>query len=180
MQYEIMLYVGLRGTILTFIITIVAFFKCNVIENVKDLFGGKIKRDNKSRHEKKKLKKTSIKEAKKSCDLENKEEKLESTNVDLRATSRVSKEDLKDKKILDKDATEILDEEKTELLEDEDATEILDEENTELLEEIDATEILDEDDEETSLLEEIDDGFKDRFINEISILVVNIDVDIEI
>lgn len=44
MKYEIMFYAGLAGAGVTLLITIIAFFKCNVIENVQDLLGGKLKK----------------------------------------------------------------------------------------------------------------------------------------
>ena len=61
MQYEIIFYAGLIGTVVTLIITIIAFFKCNVVENVTDLLGGKLKSSKSIADNKKKKKKTSNK-----------------------------------------------------------------------------------------------------------------------
>ena len=41
-MYKIMFIVGIIGSIVTFISTTILFFKCNVIEIVKDLTGIKI------------------------------------------------------------------------------------------------------------------------------------------
>lgn len=173
-MYKIMLIVGIIGSVITFISTTILFFKCNVIEIVKDLTGIKIV--------KKKevilsgVTDTSLTKIKTSISRSTSTSKVKSDNEEKIKNKGIIKETKSNDRyksietqILETKETELLDGE-TDLLEEE--TNILEEE-TGLLEE--ETNILDEEtglfEEDTDLLEEVlKDG---EYVKEIDVVVVN-------
>lgn len=177
-MYKIMLIVGIIGSIFTFISTTILFFKCNVIEIVKDLTGIKIVKKKEvvlsgaTDNGLTKIK-TSISRSTSTPKVKsNNEEKVKNEDI-IRKTKIDDKYIATD--ILSTKDTEILDSE-TDLLEEtnilEEETGLLEEE-TGLLDE--ETGILDEEtglfEEETNLLEEVlEDG---EYVKEIDIVVVN-------
>jgi hypothetical protein len=184
-----MLIVGIIGSVITFISTTILFFKCNVIEIVKDLTGIKIVK-------KKEVTlsgvtdtsltkiKTSISRSTSTSKVKsgNEEEKIKNKGI-IKETKSNDRYKSIETEILETKETELLDgetdllEEETNILEEEkglleEETNILDEE-TGLLEE--ETNILDEEtglfEEETDLLEEVlKDG---EYVKEIDVVVVN-------
>lgn len=187
-MYKIMLIVGIIGSVITFISTTILFFKCNVIEIVKDLTGIKIV--------KKKevilsgVTDTSLTKIKTSISRSTSTSKVKSDNEEKIKNKGIIKETKSNDRyksietqILETKETELLDgetdllEEETNILEEEtglleEETNILDEE-TGLLEE--ETNILDEEtglfEEDTDLLEEVlKDG---EYVKEIDVVVVN-------
>ena len=187
-MYKIMLIVGIIGSVITFISTTILFFKCNVIEIVKDLTGIKIV--------KKKevilsgVTDTSLTKIKISISRSTSTSKVKSDNEEKIKNKGIIKETKSNDRyksietqILETKETELLDgetdllEEETNILEEEtglleEETNILDEE-TGLLEE--ETNILDEEtglfEEDTDLLEEVlKDG---EYVKEIDVVVVN-------
>ena len=188
-MYKIMLVVGIIGSVITFISTTILFFKCNVIEIVKDLTGIKIVK-------KKEVTlsgvtdtsltkiKTSISRSTSTSKVKsgNEEEKIKNKGI-IKETKSNDRYKSIETEILETKETELLDgetdllEEETNILEEEkglleEETNILDEE-TGLLEE--ETNILDEEtglfEEETDLLEEVlKDG---EYVKEIDVVVVN-------
>lgn len=188
-MYKIMLIVGIIGSVITFISTTILFFKCNVIEIVKDLTGIKIVK-------KKEVTlsgvtdtsltkiKTSISRSTSTSKVKsgNEEEKIKNKGI-IKETKSNDRYKSIETEILETKETELLDgetdllEEETNILEEEkglleEETNILDEE-TGLLEE--ETNILDEEtglfEEETDLLEEVlKDG---EYVKEIDVVVVN-------
>lgn len=194
-MYKIMLIVGIIGSVITFISTTILFFKCNVIEIVKDLTGIKIVK-------KKEVTlsggtdtsltkiKTSISRSTSTSKVKsNSEEKVKNKDI-IRETKINNKYKSIENEILATKETELLDGE-TDLLEEEtgiigEETNILEEETglleeeTNILEEEtglleEETNILDEEtglfEEETNLLEEVlKDG---EYVKEIDVVVVN-------
>ena len=188
-MYKIMLIVGIIGSVITFISTTILFFKCNVIEIVKDLTGIKIVK-------KKEVTlsgvtdtsltkiKTSISRSTSTSKVKsgNEEEKIKNKGI-IKETKSNDRYKSIETEILETKETELLDgetdllEEETNILEEEkglleEETNILDEE-TGLLDE--ETNILDEEtglfEEETDLLEEVlKDG---EYVKEIDVVVVN-------
>lgn len=188
-MYKIMLIVGIIGSVITFISTTILFFKCNVIEIVKDLTGIKIVK-------KKEVTlsgvtdtsltkiKTSISRSTSTSKVKsgNEEEKIKNKGI-IKETKSNDRYKSIETEILETKETELLDgetdllEEETNILEEEkglleEETNILEEE-TGLLEE--ETNILDEEtglfEEETDLLEEVlKDG---EYVKEIDVVVVN-------
>ena len=188
-MYKIMLIVGIIGSVITFISTIILFFKWNVMEIVKDLTGIKIVK-------KKEVTlsgvtdtsltkiKTSISRSASTSKVKsgNEEEKIKNKGI-IKETKSNDRYKSIETEILETKETELLYEE-TDLLEEE--TNILEEE-TGLLEE--ETNILDEEtglleeetnilDEETGLFEEdtdlLEEVLKDgEYVKEIDVVVVN-------
>lgn len=180
MNYKVIFYVGLTLTIITLIITIIAFFKCNVIEIICDLFGFKrgMKLSNKP---KKKSHKDTIKVKKvDEVHVINKndlEDKYPTRHYDIQKVEESTQNLQKGVGAYVEEGTMLLEEEETSILEE--STTLLDEETSLLDEE---TSLLDEEttlleDEETSLLEEAcDTGYSDVFVNELDIVIVHTDV----
>ena len=201
-MYKIMLIVGIIGSVITFISTTILFFKCNVIEIVKDLTGIKIVK-------KKEVTlsggtDTSLTKIKTSISRSTSTSKVKSDNEEKIKNKGIIKETKSNNRyksieteILETKETELLDgetdllEEETNILEEEtglleEETNILEEE-TGLLEE--ETNILDEEtglleeqtnilDEETGLFEEdtdlLEEVLKDgEYVKEIDVVVVN-------
>lgn len=188
MQYQIMFYAGLAAAVVTLIITIVAFFKCNVIENVSDLLGGKIKKGtsktgnkkNKSNDKKQeKSKKLTI------CDANEKKENDIEYEREIPTSISDDNKDSGNTKVLEnktnmykntQDATEGGEDsnQNNDSSKDEGATDILDEKDD------DVTGILEEEDDGvTELLDDEDDkGFSETFVKEIDITITHIDMEI--
>ena len=195
-MYKIMLIVGIIGSVITFISTTILFFKCNVIEIVKDLTGIKIVK--KKEVTLSGVTDTSLTKIKTSISRSTSTSKVKSDNEEKIKNKGIIKEsktnnryksieteilETKETELLETKETELLDGE-TDLLEEE--TNILDEE-TGLLEE--ETNILDEEtglleeetnilDEETGLFEEetdlLEEALKDgEYVKEIDVVVVN-------
>lgn len=187
MNYKVIFYVGLTLTIITLIITIIAFFKCNVIEIICDLFGFKrgMKLSNKP---KKKSHKDTIKVKKvDEVHVINKndlEDKYPTRHYDIQKVEESTQNLQKGVGAYVEEGTMLLEEEETSILEE--STTLLDEETSLLDEETslldEETSLLDEEttlleDEETSLLEEAcDTGYSDVFVNELDIVIVHTDV----
>lgn len=174
-MYKIMLIVGIIGSVITFISTTILFFKCNVIEIVKDLTGIKIVKKKEvtlsgvTDNSLTKIK-TSISTSTSTSKVKsgNEEEKIKNKGI-IKETKSNDRYKSIETEIVETKETELLYEE-TDLLEEE--TNILEEE-TGLLEE--ETNILDEEtglfEEDTDLLEEVlKDG---EYVKEIDVVVVN-------
>lgn len=189
-MYKIMLIVGGIGSAITFISTIILFFKCNVIEIVKDLTGIKIVKKKEvmlspaTDNGLNKIKTSMSKSTSTSRGKSNNKDKIENKDIindtqvlyDKKTEIADSKSDLEYSKVKAleeanglKDETSLLQEE-TGILEEE--TGILEEETGILDEE---TNILDEEtgilEEETGILEEeLKDG---EYVKEIDVVVIN-------
>ncbi|VYT86395.1 hypothetical protein [Clostridium tertium] len=162
MSYQIIFYLGLSFMIITLITTIIAFFKCNVVETVSDLFGFKYRvTSSKNKPKKEKIKKEPKKKGK---------AKYNDTELLIQKNKEIFEKSINipnNKSLLREEFTEFMEEtdvidESTSLLDEE--TSLLDEE-TSLLEE--ETGLLEE---ETSLL---DDGFSEEFIKEFEVLIAS-------
>lgn len=187
-MYKIMLIVGIIGSVITFISTTILFFKCNVIEIVKDLTGIKIVK--KKEVTLSGVTDTSLTKIKTSISRSTSTSKVKSDNEEKIKNKGIINESKTNNRyksieteILETKETELLDgetdllEEETNILEEEtglleEETNILDEE-TGLLEE--ETNILEEEtglfEEDTDLLEEVlKDG---EYVKEIDVVVVN-------
>lgn len=162
MKYEIMFYGGLVITIITLILAIISFLKLNVAEALCDLVGinFKAKRISKSNKEKRKYSNLSRRIKPDITVRKEKKKNIESKDIE------------ENKNIKPRYDYNNLDEESTTLLNDEDTT-LLDEENTTLLDGEETT-IISEDAEETMLIED-DNGFSEKFIKEVDIVLVNSD-----
>ena len=201
-MYKIMLIVGIIGSVITFISTTILFFKCNVIEIVKDLTGIKIVK--KKEVTLSGVTDTSLTKIKTSISRSTSTSKVKSDNEEKIRNKDIIKETKSNNRyksietqILETKETELLDgetdllEEETNILEEEtglleEETNILEEE-TGILEE--ETNILDEEtglleeqtnilDEETGLFEEdtdlLEEVLKDgEYVKEIDVVVVN-------
>ncbi|MBD7910205.1 hypothetical protein [Clostridium cibarium] len=172
MNYEVMFYVGMALTIILLIITIVAFFKCNVVEIIYDLLG--IKKGKKSNTTKK------DKEFAARVQVKKVDEAKIQTKTDF-VEKQVTKEYVIESSLEDNEGTQLLEEGKTGPIVNNNETSLLDDE-TSLLEEVDdETSLLEEetgllDEGETSLLEEYEDGFARMFTKEIDITVIHTDM----
>lgn len=182
MNYEVMFYVGMALTIILLIITIVAFFKCNVVEIIYDLLG--IKRNKKSNETKKdkeyaarvQVKRVDEAQIQTKTDLvekqATKEYVIESSIEDTFTIKTGLHKDEGTELLEDGDTGSLNNNCETSLLED-DETNLLDGDETSFLDE-DETGLLDEG--ETSLLEEYEDGFAKVFTKEIDITVIHTDM----
>lgn len=215
MNYKILFYVGCVITAITLISTIVAFFKCNVIEIVCDLLGIKLQKKVKIKrkgNKKSKAVSTTVKvkrkdevkirskreieesQSTKSYYVGPRKDKIEGTEFkeNIEDTNIISRDEyIEDTGIMEVGDTDIIDDNETSVMNIEDTC-IIDEENgiedeTALISEDDETSLLgdetsllDEED-ETSLLgmgeknSELEDGFHEKFIKEIEIIVTNSD-----
>lgn len=215
MNYKILFYVGCVITAITLISTIVAFFKCNVIEIVCDLLGIKLQKKVKIKrkgNKKSKAVSTTVKvkrkdevkvrskreieesQSTKSYYVGPRKDKIEGTESkeNIEDTNIISRDEyIEDTGIMEVGDTDIIDDNETSVMNIEDTC-IIDEENgiedeTALISEDDETSLLgdetsllDEED-ETSLLgmgeenSELEDGFHEKFIKEIEIIVTNSD-----
>lgn len=165
MKYEIMFYGGLVITLITLILAIISFLKLNVAEALCDLVGinfkaKRISKSNKSNKEKRKYSNLSRRIKPDITVRKEKKNNIEGKDIE------------ENKNIKPRYDYNNLDEESTTLQNDEDTT-LLDEENTTLLDGEETT-IISEDAEETMLIEE-DNGFSEKFINEVDIVLVNSD-----
>lgn len=206
MNYKILFYVGCVITAITLISTIVAFFKCNVIEIVCDLLGIKLQKKVKIKrkgNKKSKAVSTTVKVKRKDeVKIRSKREIEESQSTKsyyvgprkdkIEGTNIIPKDEyIEDTGIMEVGDTDIIDDNETSVMNTEDTC-IIDEENgiedeTALISEEDETSLLgdetsllDEED-ETSLLgmgeenSELEDGFHEKFIKEIEIIVTDSD-----
>ena len=156
MKYEIMFYGGLVITIITLILAIISFLKLNVAEALCDLVGinfkaKRISKSNKSNKEKRKYSNLSRRIKPDITVRKEKKKNIESKDIEENKNIKPRY----DYNNLDEDTT-LLDEENTTLLDGEETT------------------IISEDAEETMLIED-DNGFSEKFINEVDIVLVNSD-----
>lgn len=206
MKYQIMFYAGIVVTLITFILSIVTFIKLNAAEALGDLIGVNLKSKSKRKKDKNKSK-AIVKKQKATTEKSKEIEKnifiKEETKVNIIEKSSISKDRASDVETnnmvrsgtiwLGENETNILgnnicneNEEETNLLEntikgnqelDEDGTTIIDEEDGTMLLDEDGTILLDDDSDETTLIE-IDNGFEDRFVSEIDVVLLNTDKEI--